>query len=110
MNPMDKRLSKLERVHGDVEDPITIVYLALEPSHEGPIECKPIGLGANIFRSGHFRTDLPEDLFIEREPGETVDALIDRSEREHPEVFMWAARYEQDEPKTATPSTLVTKE
>ena len=110
MNPMDKRLSKLEQLGGDVEDPVTIVYVAMEGSHGGPIERDPIGLKSNALRKGHFRADPLEDSFVEREPGETVEALIARAEREHPEVFMWVACYVQDEHKTTTPSTLVTKE
>lgn len=110
MNPMSKRLSKLEQVHGDVEDLVVILYLALEPGPKGPIERKPVGLRAHDLRPGYSRTDLPKDLFIRREPGETAEALIDRATREHPEVFTWVARYEQNEPEIITPSTLITKE
>lgn len=102
MSPLEKRLSKLER-KDVVADPLIIFITALEPGQDGPVDMRlePVGLSAQ--HSG-------SEPLIRRLPGESVDAMIDRAQREHPRVAVWVARYDRNDDKPATPSTPTIKE
>jgi hypothetical protein len=93
MNPLDRRLSKLERKDVGIERTIIIITV-LEPSSNGPVEHEAIGLadarGADM-------------ALLWRLPGESIAALHARAERDHPEVHMWVTQYRQDQHETVKP-------
>ena len=87
MSALERRLVKLERVHGGgVQERLFVFITALGPGPHELIGLSPCSSSGKL---------------LPRLAGESVDALQARAVRQHPGVPVWVSRYEEGENQTS---------